>query len=86
MSIKIPKEYIRSLVLISIVFLSASNVSAAQWEVGSDQLYTTIQSAIDNSHTLDGDIINVHSGTYTEDVIVNKKNSAYKPILVKEWK
>lgn len=75
MSTKIPKEYIKSLVLISIVFLSASNVSAAQWEVGSDQLYTTIQSAIDNSHTLDGDIINVHSGTYTEDVIVNKKLS-----------
>ncbi|CEL24722.1 cell surface protein [Methanobacterium formicicum] len=75
MSTKIPKEYIKSLVLISIVFLSASNVSAAQWEVGSDQLYTTIQSVIDNSHTLDGDIINVHSGTYTEDVIVNKKLS-----------
>ena len=75
MSTKIPKEYIKSLVLISIVFLSASNVSAAQWEVGSDQLYTTIQSAIDNSHTLDGDIINVHSGTYTEDVIINKKLS-----------
>jgi len=75
LSTKIPKEYIKSLVLISIVFLSASNVSAAQWEVGSDQLYTTIQSAIDNSHTLDGDIINVHSGTYTEDVIVNKKLS-----------
>ena len=75
MSTKIPKEYIKSLVLISIVFLSASNVSAAQWEVGSDQLYTTIQSAIDNSHTLDGDIINVHSGTYTEDVIVHKKLS-----------
>jgi hypothetical protein len=75
LSTKIPKEYIKSLVLISIVFLSASNVSAAQWEVGSDQLYTTIQSAIDNSHTLDGDIINVHSGTYTEDVIINKKLS-----------
>ncbi len=56
-----------------ILFFCASNASAAQWEVGSDQVYTTIQSAIDNGNTLDGDVINVHSGTYTEDVIVNKK-------------
>lgn len=56
-----------------ILFFSASNASAAQWEVGCDQVYTTIQSAIDNGNTLDDDVINVHSGTYTEDVIVNKK-------------
>lgn len=70
---KIRSEFFKSLFLIAILFLSSSNVSAAQWEVGADQIYTTIQSAIDNANTLDGDIINVHRGTYTEDVIVNKK-------------
>jgi pectin methylesterase-like acyl-CoA thioesterase len=70
---KFRTNFFKSLFLIMILFFSASNASAAQWEVGSDQVYTTIQSAIDNGNTLDGDVINVHSGTYTEDVIVNKK-------------
>jgi len=64
---------IKAFFLISILFLGINNVSAAQWEVGTGQIYITIQSAIDNSNTADDDIINVHSGTYTEDVIVNKK-------------
>lgn len=61
------------LFLISILFFSFTPVSAAQWEVGTGQTYTTIQSAIDNANTVDDDVINVHTGTYTEDVIVNKK-------------
>lgn len=70
---KFRTNFFKSLFLIIILVFSASNASAAQWEVGSDQVYTTIQSAIDNGNTLDDDVINVHSGTYTEDVIVNKK-------------
>lgn len=63
----------KALLLIGILFFGFSGVSAAQWEVGSGKTYTTIQSAIDNANTLDDDVINVHSGRYTEDVIVNKK-------------
>jgi len=64
---------IKVLFLISILFLSFTPVSAVQWEVGTGQTYTTIQSAIDNANTFDDDVINVHSGTYAENVIVNKK-------------
>jgi len=67
------KTSIKVIFLISILFFSFTPVSAAQWEVGTGQTYTTIQSAVDNANTLDDDVINVHSGTYTEDVIVNKK-------------
>lgn len=63
----------KALLLIAILFSGFSSASAAQWEVGSGKTYTTIQSAIDNVNTLDDDVINVHSGSYTEDVIVNKK-------------
>ncbi|BDZ71361.1 cell surface protein [Methanobacterium petrolearium] len=70
---KIDKRVIKALLLITILFLGISNVSAAQWDVGTGKIYTTIQSAIDNPNTLNDDIINVYSGTYTEDVIVNKK-------------
>jgi len=66
-------KFFKSLFLVAILFLCAGNASATQWEVGSGQIYTTIQSAIDNSNTLNGDVINVHSGTYHEDVIVNKR-------------
>lgn len=47
-------------------------VSAAQWEVGEGQTYKTIQSAVDNVNTSYGDIINVHNGTYYEDIIIYK--------------
>ncbi|MDZ4171954.1 MAG: cell surface protein, partial [Methanobacteriaceae archaeon] len=63
----------KALLLIAILFSGFSSASAAQWEVGSGKTYNTIQSAIDNVNTLDDDVINVHSGSYTEDVIVNKK-------------
>ena len=62
--------------LISIIMGSCfgvSEVTAAQWNVGDGQDYTTIQEAINNENTLDDDIINVYSGIYTEDVVVNKK-------------
>lgn len=49
------------------------NVTAAQWNVGTGQTYNDIQSAINNVNTIDGDVINVYNGTYTEDVLVNKK-------------
>lgn len=39
--------------------------------VGSDQTYTSIQSAINDAS--DGDIIKVHTGTYEEDIRINKK-------------
>ena len=61
------------LLLVCILFFSFTPVSAVQWEVGAGQTYTTIQSAIDNENTFDDDVINVHTGTYAEDVIVNKK-------------
>jgi len=72
---KYKKTSIRSLqalFLIIVLFLSFTPISATQWEVGSGQTYNTIQSAIDNANTLDNDVINVHSGIYAEDVIVNK--------------
>lgn len=59
--------------LISILLFSLTPIWSAQWEVGTGQTYITIQEAIDNANTMDDDIINVHSGTYFEDIIVNKK-------------
>ena len=66
-------KFYRGLFLVAICFFCAGNASATQWDVGSGQIYTSIQAAIDNSSTLDGDVINVHGGTYHEDVTVNKK-------------
>lgn len=54
-------------------FFGVSEVTAAQWNVGEGQDYATIQSAIDSNTTLDGDVINVFSGVYCEDVLINKK-------------
>ncbi|MGC9517091.1 MAG: hypothetical protein ACP5C3_05250 [Methanomicrobiales archaeon] len=59
--------------VLMISFFSVNIVNAAQWNVGEGKDYSTIQEAIDNENTLDDDIINVYTGTYTEDVIVNKK-------------
>jgi hypothetical protein len=57
---------------IGFLFFIMGNVTAAQWNVGTGQTYNDIQSAIDNVNTIDGDVINVYNGTYTEDVLVNK--------------
>lgn len=58
--------------LILFSFLSFGTVNAAEWSVGPGKDYATIQEAIDNENTLDGDIILVYPGTYLEDVVVNK--------------
>jgi len=70
---KTSSKFYRGLFLVAICLFCAGNASATQWDVGSGQIYTSIQAAIDNSSTLDGDVINVHGGTYHEDVTVNKK-------------
>jgi len=36
-------------------------------------IYTSIQSAIDDSSTLNGDTIQVHAGTFTENILITKK-------------
>lgn len=72
-NLKIKWKFFKNLLLVAVLFLSIGSASAAQWDVGPDQIYTNIQSAIDSTNTLDGDVINVHNGTYLEDVIVNKK-------------
>ncbi|KXK36997.1 MAG: fibronectin type III domain-containing protein [Bacteroidetes bacterium OLB9] len=41
--------------------------------------YCTIQSAIDDAQTLDGDTLNVGPGTYVENVIVNKELTILGP-------
>lgn len=64
---------LKVLFLLTALCLCVNMVFAAQWEVGEGQTYKTIQSAIDNVNIIDGDTINVHNGTYYEDVIVNKK-------------
>ncbi len=61
-----------SLILI-ISFISMSTLSAAQWTVGPGKNYNTIQEAVDNGSTHDGDVITVYNGTYSEDVVVNKR-------------
>ncbi len=58
--------------MVTVSFFCVSTVTAAQWNVGEGQDYATIQEAIDNENTHDGDVINVFSGTYTEDVLVDK--------------
>lgn len=72
MVIKAKLRFFLSLFLVMILFLNIISVSAAQWEVGVGQTYENIQLAIDNENTINGDIINVHSGIYSEDVILNK--------------
>jgi len=59
--------------LLPVSLFGVAGVTAAEWNVGTGQNYTTIQSAINNANTHDGDVINVYNGTYTEDVLVNKR-------------
>lgn len=46
--------------------------SAATLEVGPDQKYQTIQSAVDAANT--GDVVSVNDGVYSENVIVRKSS------------
>jgi len=73
MGIKATPRFLMSLFLVMILILNLGSVSAAQWEVGVGQTYENIQLAIDDAKTIDGDVINVHSGIYSEDVRLNKK-------------
>lgn len=59
--------------LLPVSLFGVAGVNAAEWNVGTGQNYTTIQSAISNANTNDGDVINVYNGTYSEDVIINKR-------------
>jgi parallel beta-helix repeat protein len=52
------------------VFLSIDTVNAEIIHVGSGQTYSNIQSAINNAN--ESDTIYIHSGTYSETIIVNK--------------
>lgn len=47
------------------------NVSIININTGN--VYSTIQNAIDDLSTLEGDIIEINTGSYTENVIINKK-------------
>ncbi len=55
---------------IFIVLLNIGFASAATLNVGTGQVYSTIQSAIDAANT--GDIVSVGEGTYAENIVVKK--------------
>lgn len=42
-------------------------------DITTGRMYSTIQSAVNDASTLNGDIIQVSSGTYKENVVINKK-------------
>lgn len=72
---KIRKQLTILTITLAFILVFSGTVSAAQWDVGPTYTYQTIQNAIDNSNTLDGDVINVYpngTGVYTENVVVNK--------------
>jgi len=71
----IRKQLITLILTLAFISIFSGAVSAADWDVGPTYTYQTIQNAIDNSNTLDGDVINVYpngTGVYNENVIVNK--------------
>lgn len=63
--------YKMTMILFIIILLFTGSVDAATLEVGSGQTYTTIQAAINASTA--GSIVNVHTGTYVEHVVMNGK-------------
>lgn len=63
----------KAILLVSILLFCFGEVDAAEWDVGPGQKYTTIQSAVNNVNTRNGDIVRVHTGTYTGDILINKK-------------
>ncbi|MEZ4887872.1 MAG: hypothetical protein R3E32_24305 [Chitinophagales bacterium] len=57
-----------------LVFVSCYNsLNAATIPVGPGETFTTIQAAIDDAGTLDGDVIEVQAGTYSESITVSKE-------------
>lgn len=83
---RVPSKYRKiasSLAALFAISLSASG--GTQREVGSGRTYATIQSAL--TAAIAGDVINIHSGTYTEAITVAKTlmvkaNTGEFPILV----
>lgn len=72
MKAKIGMLMITALIVISLVSVFQAGTVSAQvtHEVGSGKPYTTIQDAIDNA--TDGDIVLVYSGTYNEEINIDK--------------
>ena len=58
------------LISICVILLNIGFASAATLNVGQDQTYKTIQSAVDAANT--GDVISVSEGTYSENIVVKK--------------
>jgi parallel beta-helix repeat protein len=59
-----------TIILICLLLFTAGSATASTLNVGKDQAYTTIQSAIDASKT--GDTILVNEGIYIENPVINK--------------
>lgn len=59
-----------TLFVVGFIFLSYDSSFCSILEVGPSQPYTTIQAAINAANA--GDIINIHSGLYTENITVSK--------------
>jgi nitrous oxidase accessory protein NosD len=66
------------LLVFGLVFAFGGVSLAATLTVGPGQAYTTIQSAIDAASA--GDTINVKTGLYNEDLVINKNNLVLKSI------
>ena len=58
-----------TIILICLILFTAGSANASTLNVGKDQAYTTIQSAIDAAKT--GDTILVSEGIYIENPVIN---------------
>jgi methionine-rich copper-binding protein CopC len=65
-------RYLFLAIFITILVCFSGTASAATLEVGTGQTYATIGSAVTAAGT--NDVINVHSGTYAENVVIGKSN------------
>ncbi len=69
---------LNSLITLAFIFY-CGNIHSATIPVGPGETFTTIQAAIDDVGTLDGDVIEVAAGTYNESVILNKSLTILGP-------
>ncbi len=69
---KTKKLILLPFLLFYVIYLYADNL-----HVGSGQLYSTIQAAVDNAS--EGDIIIIHQGTYREQVAIDKEGITFQP-------
>ena len=76
-SVKIKNMLLITAILIAIGNISATAAGATTYTIGSDPEndFTSIQVAINDSSVLYDDIIIVNSGTYNENVLLNKRLS-----------